>query len=324
MTPEQIAQIGYDCVLPSAIFFNENLCPSCIKLYAMIRNLTKLHGYCFATNEYLADLLEVDERTIKRQLSALKKEKFLEIHTDKSRIHWQRKIYLSDRFKEKFTKGQNCPPPRTKLPPIKEENSKKNSSSTASPSLARSESIASSDSDREYPNKYTFKLCSLFDSEMKAFNPKAFVDILENTEVFSSMQKENPSIGIEEMCSTIKFLFEMEDPYWRNGIYNARAFKKAFPAILKQMRQTQASQKFSNIKKENLFIAKKVVKHFKMQSKSNHYLDQDQAVARQILSRFIIEKDGVFDKMSNEKVKFLLSKEEFLEKLNKIFEIQFQ
>lgn len=325
MNQEQLAQIRYDCVLPAAIFFNKNLCPACIKLYAMVRNLTKVHGYCFATNSYLSKLLETDKRTIQRQLASLKDEGYLEIFMGKIGEKSQRKIYLSDEFQKIFTGDKNVMGGVTKMSPIKEKNiNKYSSSSTASPSLSRSEPLPVAHSNSEPPSPEALKLAKLFSSSLIKFNPKALIDERETAEVFASMQKQIQSVGVEEMCASIKFLFEMEDSYWRKGVHDAKAFQKALPSILKQMLQSQAAQKYENTKKINRSVAKQVVKHFKMQSKSNQYLDEDQAFARKILSRFVLEKDCVFDKESGQKIKFCQSEQEFLRLLSSIFEIQFQ
>lgn len=122
MNREDLAELSYDCVLPSSIFFNDNLEPNCIKLYAIVRGLTKLHGYCFATNEYLAKILDVEDRSIRRWIQHLKNEGYLEIHRQKKGIQEQRHLYISDGFKKFLRRdkivhppGQNCPPPPDKI-----------------------------------------------------------------------------------------------------------------------------------------------------------------------------------------------------------------
>lgn len=138
MNRDQISQLSFDCVLPASIFFNENLEPNCIKLYAMVRNLSKMHGYCFATNEYLAKLLKSDISSIKRWLLSLKKEGYLDLQTNKTGIHWSREIYLSDdfkkclrRFKNEPPPAQNCAPPSSEMSHIKDLYSKEEYSSSS-------------------------------------------------------------------------------------------------------------------------------------------------------------------------------------------------
>lgn len=128
---ENYKELSFDCVLPSAIFFNQNLEPACIKFYAIVRNLTKMHGYCYATNEYLAETLASAESSVRRWISSLESEGYLEVETEKNGIHWQRRIYISDKFKENLRRlknehppAQNSAPPCSKMSTIIEEYSK--------------------------------------------------------------------------------------------------------------------------------------------------------------------------------------------------------
>ncbi len=105
---------SYDTVIPSAMLFNEKIEPSAIKLYAAIRGLTKTYGYCYATNAYLASAVKAGETTVKTWLSSLVKEGYLEIETNKNGIHWQRRIYISDKFKKSLRRSENGLPPAQK------------------------------------------------------------------------------------------------------------------------------------------------------------------------------------------------------------------
>jgi len=121
--------LTYDSVIPTALLVNQNIEPNCIKFYAFVRGLTKLHGYCYATNEYLASLMKSDMSSVKRWIHSLKEEGYLEIHTEKNGIHWQRHIYLSDKFKKSLRRlknelppAQNSAPPSSKMSHIIEDN----------------------------------------------------------------------------------------------------------------------------------------------------------------------------------------------------------
>ncbi len=128
-------ELSFDCVLPSALLFNENVEPACVKAYAVIRNLSKQSGYCYATNEYLSNILKCDVSTIKRWISSLEKEGYLDLETDKKGINWQRKIFISNRFTAKFTKAQNCAPPSSKMSHTIEENTNKEELSVCPPEV---------------------------------------------------------------------------------------------------------------------------------------------------------------------------------------------
>ena len=107
----EFSQLSFDTVIPSAILINEKVDMKAVKLYAFIKGLTKAYGYCFATNEYLSNLMKSDVRSIQRWLIMLKKEGYLEIETDRNGIHWQRRLYVSDKFKKNLRKDMDVTPP---------------------------------------------------------------------------------------------------------------------------------------------------------------------------------------------------------------------
>ena len=124
-------ELSFDTVIPSAILLNENIELKAVKLYAFIKSLTKMCGYCFASNNYLAGLMKADVSSIKRWLKMLRDEGYIEIDTDKTHIHWQRKIYISDKFKkclrrlmDKLPPVHPCAPPSLPISHILEDKNK--------------------------------------------------------------------------------------------------------------------------------------------------------------------------------------------------------
>ena len=90
--------IGYYAVIPSTILFNEELKPNEKLLYAVITVLANKEGYCFASNNYLADLFNSKPHTISNWISHLSKLNFVHvelIRSDNNEII-QRRIYIND------------------------------------------------------------------------------------------------------------------------------------------------------------------------------------------------------------------------------------
>ena len=90
--------IGYYAVIPSPVLFNENLKPNEKLLYAVITVLANKEGYCFASNNYLADLFNSKPHTISNWISHLSKLNFVHvelIRSDNNEII-QRRIYIND------------------------------------------------------------------------------------------------------------------------------------------------------------------------------------------------------------------------------------
>ena len=109
--------LSYDSTIPMAMWFDKKLEPAAVKLYAFIRGLSNKCGYCFATNEYLAELMNSTSRGLQKWLVALKTNGYLEIETERNGIHWQRRIYISDKFKKGLRREPQFTPPRTTVHP---------------------------------------------------------------------------------------------------------------------------------------------------------------------------------------------------------------
>ena len=92
--------LSFEVSIPSTVLLNPNINDSCVKLFAFIKGLTRAHGYCYATNEYLAKCMNTSVASVKRWLKQLKDEGCIEIVTDKEGIHWQRHIYLGVNLKK--------------------------------------------------------------------------------------------------------------------------------------------------------------------------------------------------------------------------------
>lgn len=91
-------KIGYYAVIPATILFNKDLKANEKLLYAIITILSNKEGYCFASNAYLANLLDVKPHTITVWVSDLREKGFVLldiIKNDKGEVI-QRRIYPND------------------------------------------------------------------------------------------------------------------------------------------------------------------------------------------------------------------------------------
>lgn len=77
--------------IPLSIKNNTKLSSNAKLLYGDIQLLCYKNGYCFATNQYLAENLKVTSRTIIRLLGELEEEKYISFEYNKN----IRKIYIS-------------------------------------------------------------------------------------------------------------------------------------------------------------------------------------------------------------------------------------
>lgn len=95
---EEKQNVGYYSIIPSTILYNKNLKANQKILYAVITSLSNKEGYCFASNKYLAEKLNVGANTVSGWITDLRRKNFIQvelIRNDKQEII-QRRIYIND------------------------------------------------------------------------------------------------------------------------------------------------------------------------------------------------------------------------------------
>ena len=94
----EVNRIGYFAVIPATVLFNNELKPNEKLLYALITTLSNKEGYCYASNKYLGEKLNVDPQTISRWIGNLRKYNYLvvDIIRNENKEIIQRKIYPND------------------------------------------------------------------------------------------------------------------------------------------------------------------------------------------------------------------------------------
>ena len=95
---ENQEKVGYYSVIPATVLYNKELKANEKLLYAIITSLACKEGYCFASNKYLAEKLDVNPKTISSWISDLKNKNFIvvELIRNKNNQIIQRKIYIND------------------------------------------------------------------------------------------------------------------------------------------------------------------------------------------------------------------------------------
>ena len=90
--------IGYYSVIPATVLYNKELKANEKLLYAIITSLACKEGYCFASNKYLAEKLDVNPKTISSWISDLRDRGFIivELIRNENKQIIQRKIYIND------------------------------------------------------------------------------------------------------------------------------------------------------------------------------------------------------------------------------------
>lgn len=125
---EQPERPAYYAVIPAPILYDDRLPPKAILLYGALTALAHQEGYCWASNQYLAERFHADIRTIQRWISFLKAKGYIQVEDAHSGKY--RKIFITESFsKLSTTHGKNathtrqkCHPHMAEVPPTHGEN----------------------------------------------------------------------------------------------------------------------------------------------------------------------------------------------------------
>ena len=72
---------SYYAIIPAEVRYDEELPPNAKLLYGEITSLCNEKGYCWATNQYFADLYKVSKITVSRWISTLYKKRYIAVET---------------------------------------------------------------------------------------------------------------------------------------------------------------------------------------------------------------------------------------------------
>lgn len=84
---------NYYAIIPSVVRYDDELTDKAKLLYGEITCLSNKEGYCFATNNYFANLYHCTSRAIQIAISKLQERGYIRIVIENN---FQRKIFLSD------------------------------------------------------------------------------------------------------------------------------------------------------------------------------------------------------------------------------------
>ena len=109
---------AYYAIIPAEVRYNQQLSPNAKLLYGEISALATREGYCFASNQYFADLYQVAPRSIIRMIKQLESYGFIRAMEERDKVTGQtkgRRIYLAVSAAEEHQGdkivtpiGQNC------------------------------------------------------------------------------------------------------------------------------------------------------------------------------------------------------------------------
>lgn len=106
MDKEVLKNISAYCIVPYSVQYDSEISDSELRIYTTISSLANQKGYCFASNAYLAKILNKSARTIQRAILHLEEKGYLRRSVSKnSNDLTERKIYIS--YDEIFEKCED-------------------------------------------------------------------------------------------------------------------------------------------------------------------------------------------------------------------------
>jgi SOS-response transcriptional repressor LexA len=72
-------KVSYYAIIPAEVRYDKDLPPNAKLLYGEITALCNKEGYCFASNEYFANLYGVSKRSITGWIAALEAKKYIRV-----------------------------------------------------------------------------------------------------------------------------------------------------------------------------------------------------------------------------------------------------
>ncbi|MDR0666844.1 MAG: helix-turn-helix domain-containing protein [Campylobacteraceae bacterium] len=109
---------NYYSILTAKVRYDNDLCPNAKLLFSEITSLSNKEGYCWATNEYFANLFNVSQRSVTRWITSLREKKYIYESIDKKSGN-ERKIYI---FKDAYEEPQSAQYTELKRPDTIDKN----------------------------------------------------------------------------------------------------------------------------------------------------------------------------------------------------------
>ena len=135
---------GYYAVIPAEVRYDAELPPNAKLLYGEISALLSDEGYCYASNQYFADLFQVTTRTVSDLVAKLQDRGHISVvirHNDKGKVV-RREIRCTVSLRHAQPVEENFHTPRKNLPGGIEENFQYTNTSNTNLNIPRDAQVA--------------------------------------------------------------------------------------------------------------------------------------------------------------------------------------
>ena len=117
-----MTQPNYYSVIPANVRYDKDLSFGAKVFYSEITSLTNAEGYCWATNEYFAEIYDMSIRSIQVWVRQLHEKGYIRVELVRKGMKSTRKIYLNVTGEKNCVNEENCVSGVKKTAPKGEEN----------------------------------------------------------------------------------------------------------------------------------------------------------------------------------------------------------
>ncbi|MFW6016911.1 MAG: helix-turn-helix domain-containing protein [bacterium] len=219
--------VSYYAIIPANVRYDKNLKANAKLLYGEITALCNEKGYCWAGNDYFADLYEVSKRTIQNWISNLEKNDYIKIRykdiVKDGKNTTQRRIYLPevaniDWGRNKNQGMKNSSPHKNqgvkKISPLKgmKNSSPQMGEKNFTPSKDKNPSSNSNPEGKKSSNN-TYNITRTEEEESKSFSQRNKKQIPDNvnykfTQIFNRKMSKEFYKKVVEIYSDIKIIMK--------------------------------------------------------------------------------------------------------------------
>jgi hypothetical protein len=299
---------SYQTFIPSDLIYSNSLSSSELHLLLLINSLLKRKGFCWATNDYLAQITGKSVSQVKRILSSLRKKDLLKTVGIQFVMRTYRRIYHPYEF-EKFKKSfhgsfmRHCSGssmrhicPNTHIQKdISKDISKK---SAAPPSVVKKSKKEFTDEVKEISNKYL--------SYIRPYTPPGKLPQEEALCTEIDLMIRRDQIPSKKIIATLRWLFEEENWYKTSG---------SLPLTVKKLRA-----KFADYFQKAM--ASKQSKQSKEKLKTHQDFDKNKDLSEKLCKKYsflVTYPKNIYNKNLKLELYFNMNHEDFKQQLQKWF-----
>lgn len=230
---------SYYAIIPATVRYDENLCANAKLLYGELTALCNEKGYCWATNNYFAELYKVSKQTVSKWIKNLKDSGYINYTIE----YKQGSKEIAHRYIRIIGEGiqENVNTPINEK--FKDNTTYINNTSN---NTINTRKQVSEDSISPIYKSLSDRLAS----RMEANDPKIFK--AKNGDIFTPFRLQK----VTSWCDDIRKLVEIDgraveevekvidwcqdDPFWKSNILSGRKLREKFPTLLLQMNKPKA------------------------------------------------------------------------------------